>query len=84
MSKEYDTFVMSLSDIEEGKEIELKLRDCETYEPKAVRAVVWSSLQKHPEGDRLWVRLSRGQPATKEPWAMKIIEDLGDPLDRQG
>jgi hypothetical protein len=82
MAKEYDTFVMNLSDIQEGKEIELKLRDCETYEPKTVKAIVWGSSEKLPEGDALWVRLSRGQPATKEPWVIKIIEDLGDPLDR--
>ncbi len=60
----------------------MSLRDLETYEPKTVRAVVWSSLEKHPDVDKLWVRFSRGQPATKEPWAMKIIEDLGDPLER--
>jgi hypothetical protein len=83
VAKDYDTFVMTLTDIQEGKEIELNIRDCETYEPRVVKAIVWSSKERLPEGDRLWVRLSRGQPATKEPWAMQIIEDLGDPLDRQ-
>ena len=83
MSKDYDTFVMSLSDIEEGKEIELNLRDCDTYQLKVVRAVVSSSMEKLPGADRLWVRWSRGQPATKDPWAIKIVQDLGDPLDRQ-
>jgi hypothetical protein len=83
MAKEYDTFIVSLGEIQEGKEIELSIRDCETYETKLVRAIVWSSKEKVAEGDRLWLRLSRGQPATKEPWAIQIIEDLGDPLDRQ-
>ena len=83
MAKDYDTFVLNLAEIPEGNEIELNIRDCETYEPKAVRAIVWSSKESVPEGDRLWVRLSRGQPATKEPWVIRIIEDLGDPLDRQ-
>ncbi len=83
MSKDYDTFVMSLSDIEEGKEIELTVRDCDTYQPKAVRAVVSSSMDKLPGADRLWLRWSRGQSATKDPWAIKIVQDLGDPLERQ-
>ena len=83
MAKEYDTFVANVTDIQEGQEIELNIRDCETYEPRAVKAVVWSSAERLPAGDRLWVRLSRGQVATKEPWAIQIIEDLGDPLDRQ-
>ena len=83
MAKDYDTFVVTLTDIQEGKEIELSIRDCDTYETKVVKAIVWSSQERLPEGDRLRVRLSRGQPATKEPWAIEIIEDLGDPLDRQ-
>jgi hypothetical protein len=83
MAKDYDTFVVILTDIQEGKEMELNIRDCDTYETKVVKAIVWSSQERLSEGDRLWVRLSRGQPATKEPWAIKIIEDLGDPLDRQ-
>jgi hypothetical protein len=83
MAKDYDTFVVTLTDIQEGKEIELSIRDCDTYETKVVKAIVWSSKERLPEGDTLWVRLSRGQPATKEPWAIQIIEDLGDPLDRQ-
>ena len=84
MAKEYDTFVVNLTDIPEGLEIELNVRDCETYEPRAVKAIVWSSRDKLPEGDTLWVRLSRGQPATKDPWVIQITQDLGDPLERQG
>jgi hypothetical protein len=83
MAKDYDTFILSMAEVQEGKEIELSIRDCETYEPKMVKAVLWSSKEGGREGDRLWLRLSRGQPATKDPWIIQILEDLGDPLDKQ-
>jgi hypothetical protein len=82
MASEYDTFVVTLAELPEGTEMELKIRDCETYEPRLVRAIVSSSKERLPQGETLWVRLSRGQPATKEPWVIQILEDLGDPLDK--
>jgi hypothetical protein len=75
MAKEYDTFVETLDDLKEGEEIELTIRDLETYEAKKVKAVVFSSKEKLPDGDTLWIRFSRGTPH-KEPWAIKITEEL--------
>jgi hypothetical protein len=77
MVKVYDTFVERLSDLEENKETELVIRNCETYEARRVKAVVASSKDKLPEGDMLWVRALRGQKLTKEPWLIKITAELG-------
>jgi hypothetical protein len=81
MAKVYDTFVERLSDLEENKQTELVIRDCETYEARRVKAVVASSKDKLPEGDMLWVRASRGQKLTKEPWLITITAELGGILD---
>jgi hypothetical protein len=81
MAKVYDTFVERLSDLEENKQTELVIRDCETYEARRVKAVVASSKDKLPEGDMLWVRALRGQKLTKEPWLITITAELGGILD---
>ena len=81
MTKVYDTFVERLPDLEENKQIELVIRDCETYEARRVKAVVASSKDKLPEGDMLWVRALRGQKLTKEPWLITITAELGGILD---
>jgi hypothetical protein len=81
MAKVYDTFVERLSDLEENKETELVIRDCETYEARRVNAVLASSKDKLPEGDMLWVRALRGQKLTKEPWLIRITAELGSILD---
>ena len=77
MTKAYDTFVGVLSDLEENKEIELAIRDCETYEARRVKAIVSSSKERLPEGNELWVRALRGQLLTQEPWAIRITQELG-------
>ena len=81
--KEHDTFINFLSDLKEGEEIELSIRDCETYDARVVKAIVSSKPEKLPDSDKLWIRFSRGQLATKEPWAIKIIQELGSLLEKQ-
>ncbi len=83
MVKEYDTYVDSLSNLRQGEEIELPIRNLETYEFRVVKATVSSSKEKLPRGDKLWIRLMKGKMVTKEPWTIKIIEDLGSLLERQ-
>ena len=75
MAKEYDTFVETLDDLKEGKEMELTIRDLETYEQRKVKALVSSSKEKLPGADILRIRFSRGV-AYKEPWVIKITEEL--------
>ena len=75
MAKEYDTFVQALDDLKDGQEMELTIRDLDTYEQKKVKAVVSSSKEKMSDADTLWIKFSRGVPV-KEPWAIKITEEL--------
>ncbi len=82
MKKEYDTFVETLSQLQEGEEIELAIRDCETYEAIVVKAIISRSPEKLPDGDTLWIRFSRGQ-LHPEPWAIKITQELGSLLEKQ-
>ncbi len=75
MAKEYDTFVQNLDDLKEGKEMELIVRDLETYEQIKVKALVSPSREKLPDGYLLRIRFSRGV-AYNEPWTIKILEEL--------
>jgi hypothetical protein len=74
MAKEYDTFVETLADLKEG-EVEITVRDLETYEAQKVKAIVASSKEMLMDGDTLWIRYSRGVQH-KEPWVIKILEEL--------
>ncbi len=81
MGKEYDTFVLvALSDLVEGKEIELNIRDLtpgpRKYEGKLVKAMVSSSPTQF--SDRLWIRFNRGW-RHPEPWSIKILEEIKPP-----
>jgi phenylphosphate carboxylase gamma subunit len=78
MAKEYDTFLLNdLSDLVEGKDIELLIRDLtpgpRKYEGKFVRARVSSSTDEF--ADRLWMRFQKGQ-VHPEPWSIKVIEEI--------
>ncbi len=81
MSKEYLTFVDNPKDLPVGEEIELSIRDltpgCEKYDCHNVRAVVADSPDKLPGSDVLWFRSLAGL-LYPEPWAIKIIAELGE------
>ncbi len=82
MTKEYDTFVDTLAQLKENEEVEIAIRDCESYEARVVKATINRDLNKLPGGDTLWVRFSRGQ-LHPQPWAIRIREELGGLLERQ-
>jgi len=78
----YETFILrDPNEIADGTEQVIQIRDAETYEQKVVRAIVSSSPQKLPGADILRIRWQRGQ-LVPQPWAIKIIEDLGSPIDQ--
>jgi hypothetical protein len=71
----YETFILKdPSEIPEGKECTLEIRDTETYETKVVKAVIDRSSKKLPGGDLLRVRWQRGTPPP-DLWSIKIIEE---------
>lgn len=75
---EYDTFLGNLSELQPGVETEMTIRDCETYNPKVVKAIVSPNSQDLPGGDILLCRAKVGHLLDKSPWTIKIIEVLGE------
>lgn len=79
MAKEYQTFVVSLESLPEGQEIDLTIKDLtpgpRKYDGRRVRAIVYKSRDKAPEGDTLWIRSEVGV-LHPEPWVIKIVEEL--------
>jgi hypothetical protein len=80
----YETFIINdLSDLKDGEEQILQIRDVENYETRLVKAIISSSPEKLPGADALRVRWQRGQPE-KKLWAIKITQELGGVFDNLG
>lgn len=86
MKKEYDTFVDSLDELPQGREVAMAIRDLtpgpRKYDSQYVKAIVSSSPQDLPDGDILWIRLQLG---TKQPhpWSIKVLETLGEYMAKE-
>lgn len=80
--KEYDIFVDKLSDLIEGKETDVAVRELspedrsKKYKTIYVLALLSSSPDQLPDGDRLWVRFSMGI-LHPQPWKIKILKEIG-------
>lgn len=74
---QWEVFVMDMSELAEGKDIELSIRTLnpglQKYTYKRVRAQVSASLDKF--ADQLQVRLGRGQLSPAK-YSIKVIEEL--------
>ena len=85
MTKEYSTFVGDPQALPEGKEIKLAIKDLtpspRKYDCRIVKAIVSSSLDKPEGADVLWLKSLVGKSFAK-PWAIKIVEELGDAIPR--
>ena len=84
MVKEYEVFVKDIKkELVEGHEIELTIKDLtpgqRKYDNRVVIAMVSSSPDKLPGGDILRVRSWTGI-LYPEPWATKIVEEVGEVL----
>lgn len=81
MKKEYQAFIEDLSQVTDGVEVELNIKDLTPgpykYDSRLVKAILFSSPERLPEGDILWLRSYSGFLHPK-PWAMKITRELGD------
>jgi hypothetical protein len=79
--KEYDTYTDSMENLTDGAEIELVLRNLNPgrykYENKRVKAIIFKSLDKLPDADRLWIRSTMGE-LYPEPWAIKILAEFSN------
>ena len=80
----YETFIVNdISELRDGEEQVMEIRDTETYESRKVKAVISSKPEKLPGADVLRVLWQRGQ-AEKKPWAIKITKELGSVFEGLG
>jgi hypothetical protein len=77
---EYVTRIKSINDLKDGKEAQLFIQDLTPgpgkYDGEIVKAIVYSSPDKAPGGDILWLRSVLGR-AYDEPWGIEIKQRLG-------
>lgn len=74
---EYELFVVKdLDELKENEETTVSVRSIDTVEMKTVKAILSRSPAKLPGADTLWIRWQRGAKHP-QPWAIKIIEELG-------
>jgi len=85
MVKEYSTFIGDPQGLPEGKEIKLAIKDLtpgpRKYDCRIVKAIIASSPDRIEGGDVLWLKSLVGLTSPK-PWAIKILEELGDSIPR--
>ncbi len=85
MKKEFLTFTRDLAGLKENVEVNIAIKDLSPeqhkhkYDCKLVKAILSSKPDKLPEGDTLWVRSWTGV-LHPEPWAIKVLSDLGETL----
>ncbi len=75
--KEYETYFEKKSELKLGEEIELSIRDTETFEEHRVRAIV---SEEEKEGwDKLLVEFGDMLGIARTPYYIKIVEFLEEP-----
>jgi len=83
MSKEYQAFYRDIGQLTDGTEVELNIMDLtpgpRKYDSRLVKAVLFSSPERLPEGDTLWLRSYAGLLHSR-PWTMKITQELGESI----
>ena len=84
MVREYEVFVESIEEeLPEGQEVQLTIKDLapgpRKYENRIVKAIVYSSPNKLPDGDILRVRSWTGR-LYPQPKVMKIVKEVGEVL----
>ena len=76
----YETFVRNLDELEEGKEMEMQIRDGQTCEVKVVKAFFSPSAERLPDGETLWCRALVGHLLDEKPWRIKITQVVEEQL----
>lgn len=83
MANEYDTFIYSFSELPEGQDITLAVRDLtpgtHKYETCFVRARVSPSSSKKAGESKLWINFNTGVTHPK-PYYINILENLGSTI----
>ncbi len=76
----YEIFVRNLDELEEGKEMEMQIRDGQTCEVKVVKAFFSPSAERLPDGETLWCRALVGHLLDEKPWRIKITQVVEEQL----
>lgn len=72
--KEYKIFFKKGEVLEENQQIEIDVVDQETFQRHRVKAIISSSSENLPEGDRVWLQDEDAiKPRFEQPWGIKII-----------
>ena len=78
----YEAYIIDGPDeIPSGVEMELQVRNAETFEQFVVLCVVEQDASKLEDPDELQVRWQRGQPLDKT-WGIKVLENKGSVMDQ--
>ena len=70
----------NMADIEAGKEITSEVFFFEDASIRLVKARIAKDAEQLPDGEDLWIRNDEGRWIKKNPWRIKILEEL-DPDD---
>lgn len=71
----YEVFARNLEELQAGKEIEIEIRDTQTYQTKVVRAVFTQEKPKNTQ-EQIWIRALVGHLLDEKPWKIKIVKVL--------
>ena len=75
---EFDTFIPNEDTIQSGKEIELLIRERETFMSRFVRAIVDKEVPPKEGENKLWAMNPLGVNINKDPWVIKILEEFDE------
>jgi hypothetical protein len=83
MPKEYDAFIDDVNILEDGKEIDLSIRELTPDDRRdKYRTTYVKVLITHNPGvgkdDLLWIRYQRGSHLHPKPFGIKILKKLGE------
>ncbi|MBI4319459.1 MAG: hypothetical protein HY675_13305 [Chloroflexi bacterium] len=73
---EYQVLEEDLRNYKEGDEVLVQIEDRDTFEHLAVRAIIYRSRDRLPDGDTLWIRALENGVMRPDPWAIKILDEI--------
>jgi len=73
---EYEAMGEDLRGYKEGEEIELEIKDRETFELLSVKAKIFFSKTPTDQREKLWIRAMETGRLKDEPWWIEIIEEI--------
>lgn len=81
--KDYEAYFESKNDIKIGEEMEVQLRDRDTFEEINVKAIISDKKEDFDpdERDNLWVWFGGHLGINREQWYIKILEEKKEEIE---